>query len=97
MDVDVTAFALSALAVWRITHLVALEDGPFDVVVKVRSRVGQGVVGHLLDCFLCLSLWVAAPFAVVVAASWIDRAVVWLALSGAASLLFLSTDGRARK
>ena len=92
MSVDGKAFVLCVLAVWRIAHLIAHEDGPFDIVVRIRSKVGHGFFGSLLDCFLCLSLWVAAPFAWLVAAGWIDRIVAWLALSGAASILFLLTD-----
>lgn len=94
---DGQTFVLCTLAVWRVTHLLAQEDGPFDLVFKVRSKVGQGVLGALLDCFLCLSLWIAVPFALLVAAGWVERFVAWLALSGAASILFLFTDRRPLK
>lgn len=80
-------FILSVLAVWRVAHLLAREDGPWDLFYRLRRRLGQGVLGALLDCFQCLSLWVAVPFAFFVAGSWPERAVVWLALSGAACLL----------
>lgn len=95
MNVEGQAFVLCTLAVWRIAHLLAHEDGPFDMVFKLRSKVGQGFFGTLLDCFLCLSLWIAAPFAFLVATAWIDRVLAWLALSGAASILFLFTDRKA--
>jgi Protein of unknown function (DUF1360) len=97
MDIDGPAFVLCTLAVWRIAHLLALEDGPFDLVFKLRRAVGQGFFGSLLDCFLCLSLWVAAPFALLVSTGWIGRVVSWLALSGSASVLFLLTDRRTEK
>ena len=97
MNVDGKAFVLCTLAVWRIAHLIAHEDGPFDIVVRIRNKVGHGFFGRLLDCFLCLSLWVAAPFTWLVAAGWIDRIVAWLALSGAASILFLLTDRASAK
>jgi len=42
--------------------------------------------GKLLLCPLCLSVWIAAPLAVWVAGPCWDAAIVWLALSGAASL-----------
>jgi len=91
------AFLLSTLAVWRISHLLAQEDGPFDIVFRVRTKVGQGFLGTLLDCFLCLSLWIALPFAFLSADAWIDRIVAWLALSGGASILFLATNRTADK
>lgn len=97
MNVDGKAFVLCTLAVWRIAHLIAHEDGPFDIVVRIRSKVGHGFLGSLLDCFLCVSLWVAAPFAWLVATGWTDRIVAWLALSAAASILFLLTDRASAK
>lgn len=80
-------FVLSALAVWRLTHLVAEEDGPWDLIVRLRAGLGTGMLGRLFDCFYCLSLWFALPFAVWIASGWLLRSVNWLALSGAACLL----------
>jgi hypothetical protein len=80
-------FLVASLATWRISHLVAREDGPGDLVAKLRRRLGPGWTGRLMDCFYCLSLWVAAPMAFFVAASTPDRIVAWIALSGAACLL----------
>jgi len=74
------------LATWRVTHLLANEDGPADLIVRFRARLGSGLLGRLMDCFYCLSLWVAAPFAFFVADSAVDRIVAWLALSGGACL-----------
>jgi hypothetical protein len=90
-DVDGLAFLLCTLAVWRVAHLLSQEDGPFDIVFKVRRAVGQGFLGSLLDCFYCLSLWIAAPFAFLLARDWIAWIVTWLALSGGASILFTVT------
>ena len=95
IHVDGMTFLLCTLAVWRISHLLAQEDGPFDVVFRLRRKVGQGFFGTLLDCFLCLSLWVALPFAVLSGDTLIDRIVAWLALSGGASILFLVTGRKA--
>jgi hypothetical protein len=85
------ALATSVLACWRVSHLVAYEDGPFDIVLKARARAGPSVWGRLMDCPYCLSIWVAAPLA-----GWTvrraglgprDGVAVWLAISGGASLL----------
>jgi hypothetical protein len=91
-DVNGTAFAVYAFGVWRVSHLLSREDGPFDVVFRVRRTVGQGFFGSLLDCFLCVSLWVAAPFAFLVGDDWLAHFVSWFALSGVASILFLFTE-----
>jgi hypothetical protein len=78
---------VAILATWRVTHLLALEDGPWDLVVRLRLRLGRGFAGALMDCFKCLSLWIAAPAALFVARRPLDWLFVWLALSGAACLL----------
>ena len=79
--------ALAVLATWRVTHLLAAEDGPGDILVKLRARLGRSFAGKLMDCFYCLSLWIAAPAALYITRSWLDWLMVWLALSGAACLL----------
>lgn len=78
--------AVGALCVWRVTHLLQAEDGPWDVIVKLRRAVGNGMVGRLLDCFYCASVWVAMPFAAVLGDGWRDRLLLVPALSAAAIL-----------
>ena len=80
-------FVVAVLATWRVTHLLASEDGPADLVVRWRARLGSGFLGQLTDCFQCLSVWVAAPMAVSVTARRSTWPFVWLAISGAACLL----------
>ena len=80
-------FILALLATWRITHLLALEDGPTDIIVKFRAFLGEGLAGQLMDCFNCLSLWIAAPAALFVTQQLMDWLLVSLALSGGACLL----------
>jgi hypothetical protein len=75
---------LGALATWRVTHLLAAEDGPADAVVRLRLRAGNGPLGELMDCFYCLSMWVSMPLAFVVAERRRDVPLIWLARSGAA-------------
>lgn len=97
-------FLIAALAVWRLTHLLVAEDGPWRLVVRLRRRAGDGFWGELLDCFYCLSVWIAAPFALLFAvpgheAGWPARGLAWflawLALSAAAILLERATGGDA--
>jgi len=80
-------FVLGALAVWRITHLLFAEDGPWDAVIRLRRLAGTGLWGGLLDCFHCLSLWIAAPFALSLGSEWTERLLLWPALSAGAILL----------
>ena len=78
---------VAVLATWRASHLVVAEDGPWDVVVRLRRRAGTGMIGRLMDCFYCTSLWVAAPMALAVAHEATTWVVAWLGLSGGACLM----------
>lgn len=80
-------FTLAVLATWRLTHLLAHEDGPGDVIASLRRWLGNSFLGNLLDCFYCLSLWIAAPVAYWLIDRWREWPFLWLALSGAACLL----------
>jgi hypothetical protein len=80
-------FTLAVLATWRITHLLAREDGPASILARLRVRLGNRFIGSLMDCFYCLSVWVAAPIALVLSPKPLDWLLAWLGLSGAACLL----------
>lgn len=87
MTQTVFYWILSVLVVWRVTHLLSGEDGPFDIIVKLRKKAGAGFFGGLLDCFYCLSIWIALPFGIWLGSPWWEKALFWLAISGAACLL----------
>lgn len=78
---------VATLGLWRVTHLLAEEKGPFRLMVRLRARAGDSFVGELLDCFYCLSVWLAIPPALLIAQDWTQRVLLWFALSGAACLL----------
>jgi len=78
---------LGILCVWRITHLLQAEDGPWDIIVHLRGRAGVGFWGQLLDCFYCLSVWIAAPFALYLGKELDEQILLWPALSAGAILL----------
>ena len=76
-------FVLAILAAWRITHLLANEDGPADLIVKLRATLGDSFTGKLMDCFNCLSLWIAAPAALFVTHAPLLWLFVWLEIGRA--------------
>jgi hypothetical protein len=84
-------FLLAVLATWRLAHLVVYEDGPGEVIVRLRERAGAGWAGKLMDCFYCTSVWAAAPLAIGVAGKRRLYPVTVLAVSGAACLLEQAT------
>jgi hypothetical protein len=87
LGVDLPELLVGVLAVWRVTHLIQAEDGPWDLSVRLRRAAGQGFWGRLLDCFYCLSLWVSAVVALLLAGGAAQAILLWVALSGGAIVL----------
>lgn len=87
ITVSPVLLVIAVLAVWRVTHLFWGEDGPWDLFVWLRRLAGNTLIGNALDCFYCLSLWIAAPLAWLLGHTWLERGLLWLALSGGAILL----------
>ena len=78
---------IGLVCTWRVAHLIWVEDGPWQVIARLRQRAGAGFWGGLMDCFNCLSLWVAAPFAWLLGDDFRHAALLWLAFSGGAILV----------
>jgi hypothetical protein len=91
------SFVLLSLAVFRLTHLLVYDYGPFHVFERIRAFVGivelpmgveyRGQVAELFGCHWCMSIWWAAIGAIVVYGFTVDGLFAWLAASGASSLL----------
>ena len=91
MEIGFAELAVGAAAVWRVSHLFHAEDGPWDVLARLRRLAGNGTLGKMLDCFYCVSVWVALPMALALSVVWKERLLLWPALSGAAILLERAT------
>ena len=75
-------FVLAVLAAWRISQLLAREDGPGALVARLRGVLGRIGAQGWLDCFGCVSFWAAAPAALWAAGFCPGWIVVWLAVAG---------------
>lgn len=80
-------FALSSLAVYRLSRMITDEEGPFALFTKLRELAKPDTwLGRGLECIMCVSVWVALPVAL-----WIDWSLrwwlTWLALSGVTVLI----------
>lgn len=85
-------FAVAVLGVWRVTHLLHVEDGPWALVARLRAWASGGTfLSGLFGCFYCLSLWTSIPFALA-GGGWRQRLLAWPALSTAAIVLELVVD-----
>jgi hypothetical protein len=97
-------FVLGVLAVWRVTHFLHVEHGPWGVLTRFREQAARIGLEELFACFYCLSFWTAAPAAWWLAATSPGKLVAWLALSAGAILIEVrgigsppdSHDGTAR-
>jgi hypothetical protein len=80
-------FLVAALATWRLAFLLAREQGPWNILSRLRHAMGHGSASELLKCVKCVGLWVAVPFAFFVRGDGWELVVIWLALSGATALI----------
>ena len=84
---------LDVLAVWRVTHFVHVEHGPWGLMSRVRGGAARLGLEDLVACFYCLSLWTAAPVAFWLATSWPGRIIAWLAVSAGVILIEVRAIG----
>jgi hypothetical protein len=89
---DLYRLLLGVLCVWRITHLIQAEDGPWDAIAGIRRAAGDSFWGRLMDCFYCLSLWVSMPFAWAIGRTAAEQILMWIAFSGGAILAERSSN-----
>jgi hypothetical protein len=85
-------FVVASLGVWRLTHLVSSEDGPWRCFARLRNGLAGRVWAELVTCFYCQSVWMSLPFAIAIGDGWREVLLLWPALSGAAILLERATD-----
>ena len=87
ISLNFVAVLLSVLAVWRVTHLLVAEDGPWNVFIHLRRAAAVLRLERLTDCFYCASVWIAIPFALLISRDWSLIAICIPALSGGAIVL----------
>ena len=106
----IVSLVICVFAIYRAALLIYEEAGPFGVIERLREgvqkhpwRFNPGPDGDLfralgegLECFRCLSVWVALPVAVWL--RWPDvvwMLLTWLALSGGAIIIKEAIDHEA--
>lgn len=101
---DIVRWLLAALACYRLAQLIAIDDGPGDVCLRLRSLLGayrRGAdgrpdtsLGRLAACPYCLGMWLALPCAACALWPGItgDLALAVLGLAGAQAALQSVTE-----
>jgi hypothetical protein len=83
----VVKYIIMVIVVWRITHLISAEDGPFDLIFRLRKLLGNSFFGKLMDCFYCLSIWIGLACAWYAGNTVMEIIILTLYYSGASILL----------
>jgi len=104
-----TAIELAALglATFRLSRLLAVDDGPFEIFARLRAlfiaetngiAVADNMVGKLLMCpYWCLTMWVGAL--ALMTWCWFPIARwfwIWLAIAQAGAIVGLAENRLAR-
>ncbi len=80
-------YIVIVIVVWRISHLICAEDGPFDIILRLRKLLGNSFLGKLMDCFYCMSIWIGLAFAWYAGNTILEIILLTLFYSGLAILL----------
>lgn len=90
-------FILAVLAVYRLCHMLAVEDGPFDIFFRVREAVQNKFgpahwVSRGFNCPLCMSFWVSLVTNILIfpGADFVTFCLYWLALTGGVSVIHMT-------
>ena len=83
MNLPLDELIIITLATWRLSYMLVTEEGPYQILTRLRARFA---LGGLTDCIYCMSVWVA----LLMWLTWQTDAypvVMVLAISGAAMML----------
>lgn len=73
MDIHPVDFLILMLATWRLTSLIVKEDGPWNMLARMRSLIGVrfnersqpygiNIIAEAATCLWCASIWVGVAF-----------------------------------
>lgn len=91
------ALLVLILVCYGLVSVITERDGPFDLLLKLRVRVGvydydesgqpKTGLGKVLGCPYCLGVWVALPLSFVITISWLSLIWWWAIVGGTYYLL----------
>ena len=94
---DLLAFVLSSFACFRLAELIAVDDGPGDIMIKVRAWFGaydldddgepKTSIGRGIICPYCIGIWLAFFLAFAVAPLDWRMLLWWFAIAGGQAFL----------
>jgi len=79
-----------SLATWGLAYLLTREDGPYDILKRLRALF---VFGGLTGCIYCAAVWLAAlNYALLQTAA---APVVYIAAAYGGAMLLVARSGKA--
>lgn len=88
-------WVFAVFAVYRVSRMLALEEGPFSLFDRLRDSVGgDNWLSRGVNCPYCIGFYVAlaAALAVTERASAVELVMMWLSIAGAQTYL-QATEG----
>jgi hypothetical protein len=94
---DLIRFVFAVFACYRLSELIAIDDGPGDMFLWLRAKCGAYDIGEdsrpvtslgrFIECPYCLGVWFAAVLALVLWPIGWMMPVRWLAIAGGQAFL----------
>lgn len=79
---------IAILATLRVSHLIAIDEGPFGAFQRLRYLIGQRTwIGRGFHCSLCVGFWLAILPALVLARTPVEFGLLWFGIAGGALLI----------
>ena len=85
-------FVVAILAAWRVTRLIAREDGPWRLMVAVRRTCYRLRLAGLIECVHCLGMWTSVAITSLMFPLRWSSVWMWLGIAGGVSLLLRLSD-----
>jgi len=83
----VIEFIVASLATYAVSTLVSAYDGPGMIFASLRRVWPNSWLQDLLECPVCLSVWVSVPFALLISSDWQQFLLNWLGAVGVVILI----------
>ena len=94
---ELARLVIASLVCFRLSELITVDDGPGNVLVWMRAKLGgydlgddgqpETSLGRGIICPYCVSIWIAAGLAVLLFPVGPMIVVYWLAIAGGQALL----------
>jgi hypothetical protein len=92
MQHDLLLLILAILATYRLSRMIAMEDGPFDLFRLLHQALDETLgedhwITRGWSCPYCLNVWIAMFAALLVSSFYLPFPLVWFGVAGGAMVI----------